>query len=61
VILECSHFGRQQVTADRIEAGILLCLIVDLLERKPQSNKSSTTIYIKYVISMYVFTIPSDI
>ena len=45
MILECSHFGRQQVTADRIEAGILLCLIVDLLERKPQSNKSSTTLY----------------
>lgn len=37
MIFEGSHFGSQQITADRIETGIFLCLIVDLL--KANHNK----------------------
>lgn len=49
--LERGHFGRQQVPTDRIEAGILLRLIVDLLKRKKkrQSNKSSKSYYYTYL------------
>jgi hypothetical protein len=47
VILESSHFGCQQVPADRIEAGILLRLIVDLLKsneiNRNQTRVSTTT------------------